>query len=60
MVDVPKEIHDFDKDPNRTETVVDMGNGFAVKLIKRADGSKREPTKIELPGVKKRLKRAPD
>jgi hypothetical protein len=60
MVDVPKEIHDFDKDPNRTETVVDMGNGFAVKLIKRADGSKRETTKIELPGVKKRMKRVTD
>ena len=57
MVDVPKEINEFDKDPNRTETVVDMGNGFAVKLIKRADGEKRESASVKLPGVEKRLKR---
>jgi hypothetical protein len=57
MVDVHKEFEEFDKDPERTETVIDMGNGFAVKLIKRTDGKKRESEKITLPSKKNRLKR---
>jgi hypothetical protein len=50
MVDVSKEIQDFDKDPERMEAVVNMGNGFSVKLIKGKD--KRQVEKIKLPSKK--------
>jgi hypothetical protein len=45
MVDVSKEIQDFDKDPERMEAVVSLGNGFSVKLIK---GERKvvEPVKL--------------
>jgi len=47
MVDVSKEIQDFDKDPERMEAVVSLGNGFSVKLIKGKN--KRQVEKIKLP-----------
>jgi hypothetical protein len=46
MVDVSKEIHNFDKDPKRMEAVVSMGNGFAVKLIK---GERKAVEPVKLP-----------
>lgn len=50
MVDVGKEIHDFDNDPERTEAVVSLGNGFSVKLIK--DLNKKPVERIKLPEKK--------
>ena len=47
MVDVSKKIQDFDKDPERMEAVVSMGNGFSVTLIKNLD--KKPVKRIKLP-----------
>jgi hypothetical protein len=46
MVDVSKEIHDFEKDPGRMEAVVSLGNGFSVKLIK---GKRKDVEPVKLP-----------
>ncbi len=50
MVDVSKEIQDFDKDPSRMEAVVSLGNGFSVKLIK--DLNKKPVERVRLPEKK--------